>query len=198
MEIVNEVKDQYASILETKDSNWFKKVAEYYLEVAARLRTRNIMKHESNITPLLLRNAQKRLYLGIGCELLLKAFYLKEGYCINKFKGAFAQSKVPTHKLATLNRSDINKNDTFTLGDLINSLSNVGITDPQIKRGFMIAMVFRNKEGHITSQKHEFDEKNYREIEKAIIDFYRVGFGQDVSFSIAMKSSDEPEFRINT
>jgi len=81
MDVVNEIKSQYARALWSSDWLYFKQIAEYYLKVAARLKKTDIKSGSKN---LLLRNAQKRLFLGIGCELLLKAFYLKEGYCINK------------------------------------------------------------------------------------------------------------------
>jgi hypothetical protein len=196
MEITNEIKLQYAAIWDSTNSSWFKQVAEYYLEVAAYLKGRNIKQRTTQLPSLLLRNSQKRLYLGIGCELLIKSFYLKNGYCINLFKDKFAGRKIPTHKLADINNQDINQYKTFTLDQLINHLPDVGINSPQIKRGFQIAREFRNKEGHITSRTHLFDDENYKDIQKTIVSFYDVGFGQTLDFCIAIKANDSAEFKI--
>lgn len=194
MEIVNEIKLQYAAIWDSSNSDWFKQVAEYYLEVAAYLKGRNIKQRSTNLPSLLLRNSQKRLYLGIGCELLIKSFYLKEGYCINLLNTSFIGSKTPTHKLEDLNIPDINQNKTFTFDSLINHLKDVGINNSQIKRGFQIAREFRNKEGHITSRSHIFDEENYKDIQKAVVSFYDVAFQQKLDFCIAMKGKDVAKF----
>ena len=81
MDIVNEIKKQYARKLTMTDSRRFKEVGEFYLESAAKLKKKDM---RSSKYKLLLRNSQKRLFIGIGCELLLKAYFLKHGYCINK------------------------------------------------------------------------------------------------------------------
>lgn len=197
MDIVNEIKSQYADILDSNNSDWFKEVAEYYLKVAAYLKGRNIKQRTSKIPSLLLRNSQKRLYLGIGCELLIKSFYLKEGYCINLLSNTFTGSKIPTYKLVDLKDSDINKNNTFRFDALINYLPDAGINDPQIRRGFQIAREFRNKEGHIISRTHVFDDENYRGIQRAVVSFYEAAFGKKLHFHIAMKGNDVAEFSVS-
>ncbi len=197
MSIVNEIKDQYARILVKSDSILFKEIAEYYLETAAKLKKKDI---RSTKNKLLLRNSQKRLYLGIGCELLLKAYYLKHGYCINKFKKEFEGKKSPTHKIEDLESEHINPNNTFTLGQLINSLKEVCNFNnlKEIEHGFEIAMAFRNKEGHVTFPSHEFNESNYRDIENSVIMFYSCGFDEKLKFSISMKSNERAVFKIST
>jgi len=122
MDLVNEIKSQYARLLEKKDWRQFKEIAEYYLKVAACLKNKDTGAKNNK---LLLRNSQKRLYLGIGCELLIKAFYLKEGYCINKFKREFSGQKLPIHKLSSLKKTDIDHKNTFTLDALINNLNKI-------------------------------------------------------------------------
>lgn len=83
--IEQEIKNQYAKFFEISDWNTFKTASEYYLQNAAKVLTRDI-KYESRALKLLRRNVQKRLYIGIACELLLKSLYLRKGYCINKPK----------------------------------------------------------------------------------------------------------------
>ena len=196
MDLVNSIKSQYARILAVRDWRQFKQIAEYYLKVAARLKKKDIAAKNNK---LLLRNAQKRLYLGIGCELIIKAYYLKEGYCINKFNNTFSGEKTPTHKLSSLNRNDINHNNTFTLDALINNLNKISSFEShdKIKRGFQIAMVFRNKEGHVTYPTHEFDEQNYRDVENALKIFYKEAFDEKLSFRISMGLREKSIFRIS-
>lgn len=83
-DIESEIKAQYARFFEGNDWHGFKKVAEYYLKTAAELKKSDVKTLES--CKLLIRNIKKRLFIGIGCELILKAFYLKSGYVINKPK----------------------------------------------------------------------------------------------------------------
>lgn len=197
MDVVNEIKSQYARTLKQNDWCQFKEIAEYYLKVAARLKKKDIVGKSNK---LLLRNSLKRLYLGIGCELVIKAYYLKKGYCINKFTTKFSGEKTPTHKLSGLTANDIDDKNTFTLDALINNLHKINnlTSDVVIKRGFQIAMAFRNKEGHVTFPSHDFIEQNYRDIETAVKSFYKEAFGETLSFRISMKPNEKHEFRIST
>ena len=194
MDTVSEIKSQYARILNEKDWANFKEIAEYYLKIAAKLKNKDI-KSRKNI--LLLRNSQKRLFIGIGCELLLKSFYLKKGYCINKIKSKSGVDNTPTHKLSLLDKEYINHNDTFTIGTLIDNLDRiVSFSDYQsIRRGFQIAMVFRNKEGHVTFPSHEFNESNYKDITQAVISFYSECFKENLKFNISMKPNEKHVFK---
>lgn len=196
MDVVNEIKSQYVKVLVQKDWRQFKQVAEYYLKEAARIKKGDI---KSKTRKLLLRNSQKRLFLGIGCELLIKAFYLKEGYCINKFTKQFSEKKSPIHKLSDLSVKDINEKDTFTLDALINNLNKINKFNDynNIKRGFQIAMVFRNKEGHVTFPSHKFKESSYRDIESAFKIFYKEAFGEKLLFQISMKPYEKHLFKVS-
>jgi hypothetical protein len=197
MSVVNKIKSQYVRTLKCSDWHQFKQVAEYYFKVAARLKKKDI---DDKTNKLLLRNSQKRLYLGIGCELLVKAYYLKKGYCINKLTTEFSGKKTPTHKMSSLNSSDINHKDSFTMGVLIDNLSKVSSfnSHQDIKRGLQIAMVFRNKEGHVTFPTHDFDEQNYRDIEAAVIKLYDEAYGEKLSFRISMKPKEKYAFKVST
>lgn len=197
LSVVNEIRIQYSRILLKKDAKRFKSVSEYYLETAARLKKKDI---RSSKNKLLLRNSQKRLFLGIGCELLLKAYYLKNGYCINKFTKEFEGKKSPIHKMLDVNPDHVNPNDSFTMGRLIDELKNIGELPQlhEIEHGFKIAMIFRNKEGHVSFPSHEFNYLNYRDIEGAFIAFYRDGFGEKLKFKISMKPNERAVFKIST
>jgi len=197
LETVSEIKSQYARILKKSDWINFKEMAEYYLKTAARLKKKDV---HNNKNKLLLRNSQKRLFIGVGCELLLKSFYIKKGYCINKMKPKSGVKNIPTHKLSSLNVEDINCNDTFTIGTLIDNMEKIGkfCDFKKVKQGFQIAMTFRNKEGHVTFPSHEFNENNYKDISKAVVCFYRECFKENLRFNISMKPNEKHVFKIST
>lgn len=193
---VDKIKDQFARFLYQNDWMIFKTMAEYYLQSAASLKKRNMNVPDDD--RLWMRNSVKRLFLGIGCELLLKSFYLKNGYCINKPKQKGIKA-VPTHKFETINPKDFNYKDTYTFGTLLDHLRTLHQfkNHEQIHRGFTIAMVFRNKEGHTTFIRHNFDPQNYTDIEAGIILFYKEAFKEKLDFKISMTSKDQAMFKIS-
>jgi hypothetical protein len=77
------VKSQFAKVFSSSDWPLFKEIAEVSLMEAAYLRKLDFKKVPDN-RKLLVRNSRKRLLIGVGAELLLKAVNLKNGYCINK------------------------------------------------------------------------------------------------------------------
>src|SRR3989304_10460812 len=79
--IEQEVKQQFARVFTRQDWSLFKRMADYYLRSAVFLRTWDVKPPKD--LKLLARNCQKRLFIGIGTELLLKAIYLKHGFSIN-------------------------------------------------------------------------------------------------------------------
>jgi hypothetical protein len=192
---VNPIKDQFACFLEVNHWPDFKTMAEYYLRTAATL-----MKKDVDVPAelkLWIRNSTKRLFVGVGCELLLKSFYLQKGYCINKPKKGLGIPSTPTHKLQEINRNNFNHRDTYTFGPLINELGAIHQFQNHgpIERAFGIAMVFRNKEGHVTFLTHDFDSQNYTDIETGIALFYQEAFGERLVFQISMEPDEPGEFR---
>ncbi len=185
------VKAQYECIIECNAWTAFLRVAEYYLATAAKLQKHDI-KTESN--RLLIRNVQKRLFIGIGCELLLKAFYLKNGYGINRPK----EGHWRLYKLNEVDRNCYKPDDTFPMNFLLDHLKNGphlrGL--PTIERGFRIAKVFRNKEGHVAVFKHEFDAANYSDIESALELFYREAFSKKLEIRFAMERCEPGKFEV--
>jgi hypothetical protein len=191
-DIVTETKKQFARIFETTDWNHLLDVADYHFQEAAHLKTRNIRFTDKQ---LLIRNSMKRLHLGVGVELALKAAYLKKGICVNKFKGNKPPEGLensPIHKLSELDRAALNSNDTFTMDSLINKLASVFELqqDTELTNGLKIAMTFRNKEGHTSFPKHEFMAENYKSISASVIKLYKIAFNQTLDFNIAMQAKD--------
>ncbi|MDO8728746.1 MAG: hypothetical protein Q7K26_02510 [bacterium] len=187
--IEKSVKSQFAKVFTSADWPLFKKMAEANLREAATLLKLNMPVEEA--LKLLARNSRKRLLIGIGVELLLKAIYLKNGYAIN-LPPKNSQLKFPflVKDAACVQLVD---DKTVMLNDLIEKLSRI-ITlqnESVALTGLKIAKVFRNKEGHGVTITHEFDPKNYTDIASSLIELYRDAFGEKlmIQFSLA---HDEP------
>jgi hypothetical protein len=89
------VKAQFAELFVQNDWRLFKRMAEFHFERAVFLRTSD-MKRMAKQWRLLARNTDKRLLIGLGTELLLKAVYLKHGFSINRpEKGAAGAPTFP-------------------------------------------------------------------------------------------------------
>ena len=177
----------FARVFVRSDWRLFKTVAEFHLERAAHLRKAD-MKHIPQIWRLLARNAQKRLFIGIGTELLLKALYLRHGFGINKPTDSARGLAFP-FKAAQVASADLARDQTYMLNDLIQNLSKVPAIGRlgALDRGLRIAKVFRNKEGHVVLPTHRFNPQDYRDVEQSLVGLYSRGFNQTLSvrFSVA-------------
>ncbi len=194
MSIEQSIKKQYAKVFKKTEWESFKIIAEYYLSKAAVLKRKDI--DTDDTFKLLIRNIQKRLFLGIGCELLVKSCYLKHGYAINKPKD---RTKGTLIQFSTIKLSELESDDTFTLSPLIDNLRRIiNFTDwPTVEKGLKILKVFRNKEGHVAVFWHKYKAQNYRDIEAAIRLFYQEAFDEEVDFQIFMEESDNGQFKIS-
>lgn len=196
-QVVNEVKEQFARILKISDWRHLLEVADYHFEEAAKLKKRDIRFTDKK---LLVRNSMKRLHLGIGVELALKAAFLKQGVCVNKFaerRPPEGYENNPIYRFEGLDLDLITPKDTFTMASLIDKYAQVMEVevDKEFKDGLQIAMTFRNKEGHTSFPKHEFEPSNYVLIENSVKRLYREAFGELLDFSIAMKAEDQGVFQ---
>ena len=183
--IEQSVKAQFAKVFAITDWHLFKRMAESNLEEAAKLKRTDI--RIDNALRLLARNSRKRLLIGVGVELLLKAVYLKQGYAINKPPpGHVLKFPFLAQDAAGVRLVD---DKTFMLNDLISHLAGVLPLSEKVVtiRGLSIAKVFRNKEGHTVTDSHLFDATNYRDIASALVALYRDAFEEtlSVTFSVA-------------
>ena len=187
------IKNQYSKVFKEKDWLIFKLTADYYLARAATLKKKDI-DYDKEFT-LLIRNIQKRLFLGIAAEFLLKACYLKNKCAINLLRVADNRTIIPFN---TIHIPDLKPENTFTLTRLRDHVRNVvNFTDwPKIEKGFKILTVFRNKEGHVVSITHKYKAENYRAIESSIIGFYKDVFDETLKFHISMVDDEVGEFEI--
>lgn len=179
MSIEKATKQQFARVFTRDDWPHFKTAADAILHEATTVTARSFRRfgRTAPSKPELLRrrNARIRLLLGVGVELLLKAWWLKRGETINKSLPA-----------------GLDPSNTLQLNDLIAKLeeavkeNRVGVDD-QVLDGLKIAKVLRNKEAHIVTDGHRFVEAEYELIERAVVAVYATGFGETLSFSIGLK-----------
>jgi len=203
-------KREYMKLFHQSDWKLFKIGANYYLRIAALLKMNDIELTDEEQSAvyckdnrLLFRNIQKRLSIGIGSELLIKAHFINSGYLINKplsknFKGTL-------HKIGSIPEIEININETFSFDKLIHALPKLEkerIKDqkhrvhPEITEGLKIAKVFRNKEAHVITNSHDYNELDYSKIEKCIIKLYKEWFNEEVNFNISFEKNEIGKFEI--
>jgi hypothetical protein len=196
MEIENIIKKQFTKIFTKSDWYFFKITADYYFKTAASLLKSDIK--IINSYKLWVRNIQKRLFLGIACELLLKAIYLKNGYYINLPQKNNKFSEKPPYKISKYSNHQFNPKDTYKLNFLIDNLKKVipTLDNQKTIQGLKIAKVFRNKEGHIVTLTHDFDPNNYIKIEDSIKNIYEVAFNQILQYQISFKKKQKAKFKI--
>lgn len=189
------VKSQFAKVFAASDWRLFRKVAESNLKEAAKL-LKGDMPIESPLK-LLARNSRKRLLIGVGVELLLKAVYLKHGYVINKppkgspLKFPFSAQDATGVQLVP--------DQTFMLNELIENLPRIVQLqgkDSTLK-GLRIARVFRNKEGHVVTRTHSFDGSNYTAIASSLSALYRDSFGERLSVRFSMAPNERAVWRVS-
>jgi hypothetical protein len=194
--VEQEIKQQFARLFVAQDASLFKRMADYYYERAAFLRNADIEISQS--LKLLARNCQKRLFIGIGTELLLKAIYLSRGFSINKIEkgqpGAppfpFTFQQVAGFKQA----NDL----TYMLNELIQKLNKLlaPASLHSVTRGLQIAKVFRNKEGHVVLPTHNFDSSNYRDVEGALVTLYSLCFKETLVVRFSVASGEKADWTI--
>lgn len=191
------VKAQFARVFVQSDWQLFKRMAEFYLDRAAYLRTAD-MKRVAQPFRLLARNSEKRLFIGIGTELLLKGLYLKHGFAINRFERGTAGAPSFPFTFAQAQGFTQAPAETYMLNELIQRLSAVPAIGNlgELERGLCIAKVFRNKEGHSVLPRHRFDPHNYRDIEAALVGLYARGFAQNLQVRFSLKAGERGAWRV--
>jgi len=190
-------KATFARIFVKSDWHLFKAMAQFHLSRATSLRTADVA-YVPQPWRLLARNAQKRLAIGIGTELLLKALYLKHGFVINKPRQKHSVLKFP-FTVAQAAGVTLANNDTYMLGELINKLSSVPAMDGlgALDRGLRIAKVFRNKEGHVVLPTHPYNAQDYPDIEQSLVEIYSRGFGETLHVKFSFRAGEKATWRVS-
>lgn len=201
MSLESDIKSQYAKFFNVGDYHVFKLTGEHYLQKAATLKIKDINSNKK--FKLLLRNVQKRLFIGVGCELLLKSFFLHSGYGINTPNRGYGHPSRPPHLIKDIPRKNFDVNDTFSFSQLIDQLPRTHLfakstPDEQAKilKALKIAKVFRNKEGHVATLWHKYDFTNYSDIENGLVSFYKMAFEQNLKVQFAFERNEKSMFVI--
>jgi hypothetical protein len=186
------VKEQYARYFAPDDAAAFKTIAEYYLRQASKLKKKDIQAEDFRLP---IRDMQKRLFIGLGCELLMKAYFLRNGYCINKPVSPGVAR--PPHRLEEINPAEFRAEETFTFNELLDQLPKIIIFKDhrQIMRGFKIAKVFRNMEGHAAVYGQKFDPQHYRDIEAGLTSFYYEAFSEAMKIRFSFQADEKSSFK---
>jgi hypothetical protein len=189
------IKEQFEKLFEVDDWPLFKETADSLLCEAAHIKTTDMP--FATERKLLARNSRKRLLIGIGVELLLKAVYLKNGYSINKRQEDKSTRGFP-FTIQHARSIAMELSDSYTLSALVDNLSKVlRLKDEQrALKGLRIAKVFRNKEGHLVTRIHEFDVANYRDIEASLVLLYEQAFAERLEVRISFKEGEEAKWSV--
>jgi hypothetical protein len=195
--VEQEVKQQFAKIFVRQDWVLFRQMADYYFKMAVFLRTADVPLPAA--LRLLARNCQKRLFIGIGTELLLKAIYLKHGYSINLV--ADGQQAAPPFPFTFQQATTVAQlhDRTYMLNDLIQQIGHVPVIGQlgPLSRGLRIAKVFRNKEGHVVLARHTFDQTNYDDLEATLVALYARGFGETLKVRFSLVAGEKGAWNIS-
>ncbi len=122
--IEQDVKRSFAREFVKNDWTLFKSIAEFYFQSAVFLKTADVKYVAPNLR-LLTRNSQKRLYIGIGAELLLKAIYLKHGFLINRLKDKQIGAPDFPFTAAAVKTFTLTDDKTYMFDELIDKLKDV-------------------------------------------------------------------------
>lgn len=189
-----EVEQQFARQFVATDWTLFKRMADANFSEAAHLRTADV--RAPHVGRLRARNIRKRLLIGVGAELLLKASFLKAGFAINlPLKGS---ALTFPSEFAVVGTAQLHQTKTASFKQCLDNLHKA--MQPEDERatrdGLEIAQVFRNKEAHGVIERHPYHADTYRTIEASLIAVYRDAFAEDLSVTIAMTAHDKVVWRV--
>lgn len=195
MSVEGLIKSQFARVFCVSDWCLFKIMAESNLQEAAKLLKADMRIDDA--LKLLARNSRKRLLIGVGVELLVKAIYLKQGYMINKPPRDSQKIDFP-FSARDAGAVQLVADETFALNVLIENLPKVVQLQNKsvVLKGLKIAKVFRNKEGHGVTETHTFDASNYTDIATSLAELYRDAFSEKLSVRFSFVPNEKAIWRI--
>ena len=194
--VINEIHSQYTCLLMPDDWLAFRQLAEYHFKIAAKLHKADL---ELADAPKSMLHSVKRLHIGVGFELILKAAYLKNGKCINVFnRGIEHPHKAPIHDMANMDKTILNAKETYSLSLLIQNYSATfnRLADKRFADGLRVAYLFRSKEGRIACPEQDYNDELYQLVSDAIIKLYQDAFDIELDFQIAIKRKDKGVFKV--
>lgn len=190
------VKETFARQYVAGDWTLLKSIADGYLQQAVFLKTADV-RYVSQALKLLARNSLKRLYIGVGTELLLKAAYLKRGFLINRLERDQPNAPRFPFTAGQARGFTLSPDETYKLDDLIRNVNKVLAGNEQAVevRGLEIAKVFRNKEGHGVLPRQQYMASHYRDIEQSLVSLYQRAFGETLRLRFSMVQGEKGVWR---
>jgi len=179
-------KDNFSKIYKEKHWSLFKENADKFFDFFREIYTN--LPNIRGMNKACQEELKARIFLGIGCELLLKAVYLKNGYLINlidkgKLKKLGKNIDKP-YKISKVPFEYINKDGTEGLRYYLDKLEIFfdGMSrekcNAYVKKGLEIVKLWRNKEAHIGRGYHSEDITNWIDIRSSLTEIYKVVFGE--------------------
>lgn len=152
----------YCKVYGKEDYKLFKKNAEKFFslfrEYSSTNKTTSLTK--KGLKKFIRDELISRIFLGIGCELLVKSVYLKKGYLINRVLNK-PENKVFPYRMKVITIENIDSGNTEFFRKLNSNLhklmpKRVKLHDYNrlIKKGLEIARIWRNKDTHIGGGYH--------------------------------------------
>ena len=191
------VKAQFARLFVVSDWSRFKRMGEFYLQRAVFLKRADV--DVAKDLQLLARNSLKRLFIGIGTELLVKAVYLQRNFAINELEPS-GQAGAPAFPFTFQQVGGFTQaqDRTVKFDRLIPHLAAVLDSGPlpQVEAGLKVAKVFRNKEGHgVLSQ--QFVRSSYTAIENALSELYLQAWSKSVSVTFSLGPNEKGVWKLS-
>jgi len=191
------VKAEFARLFVSSDSSRFKRMGEFYLQRAVFLKKADVGAPKD--LQLLARNSLKRLFIGIGAELLVKAVYLERSFSINELEPS-GQAGAPAFPFTFYQVGGFTQaqDRTFKFDRLISHLAAVLGSGPipQVETGLKVAKVFRNKEGHgLLSQK--FVRSSYTAVENALSRLYLLAWSRSLSVTFSLGPKEKGVWKLS-
>ncbi len=174
----------YSRIYRESDNELFKKNAEKFFELYKEFGGKRInLIMEKGLKQFLKDELLSRIFLGIGCELIVKSIYLKNGYVINEVdKSRLTKNIHFPFLIKDIPKSCIKGERTYDFKKLNNNLYNLrpkNVTSEDFNKHIIkpleIARIWRNKETHIGGGYHR-ESGEISEIKYALMNIYNLFF----------------------
>ena len=125
-------------------------------------------------------------------------------YLINKSTNT-NENKIALNQIGSIQSNDLIPSEKFTFDKLISALPRLEKTrlnndnhrvPVEITEGLKIAKVFRNKEAHIITDTHQYNDDDYGKIEDCMKRIYFDWFGEQLEFQISFSKNETEKFEI--
>jgi hypothetical protein len=213
-EFTKDYRKRFSKSYVESDYRAFKEKAEHFFSLFKDLQEESIVNEQ--IWDYFKSQKRARIFLGIGCELLLKAIYLKNGYLINRVKDDKNQKKlceIWRFKISYIEKPKYNLNIPYKISETPKELIEEERTSDYnyfldhlhdlfpnmnhkefitfVKKGFFIASLWRNKESHTDASRHIETGTDMIDIHSSLIITYKIFFNEEFKQLLPKKQKIE-------